>query len=97
MCMQSLKLLSGHNILSKSHDCFDAQRGSSNVHTCPHKHRHCHHCDVMLMLSLFARTLSQRAQSAPSRTSVCKASAGKGKFTTDIFFNPLKEVRELFD
>ena len=84
-------------ILNKSHDCFGAQRGSSNAHTCPHKHRHCHHCDVMLMLPLSRRTLSQRAQSAPSRKSICKASAGKGKLTTDIYFNPLKEVRELFD
>ena len=97
VCMQSLELLSGNLHSQQVTYCFGAQRGSSNAHTCPHKLRHCHHCDVMLMLPLSRRTLSQRAQSAPSRKSICKASAGKGKLTTDIFFNPLKEVRELFD
>ena len=50
---------------------------------------------MKLLLPLPRRPLYQRAQSAPPRKSICKASAGKGKLTTDIFFNPLKEVRDI--
>lgn len=85
------------DILSTSNNGLNARRAGSNAHTCPDKHRHCHLYDVNLVLPLSRRHLSQKGQKCLLRKIICEASAGKGKLTTDFFFNPLKEVRELFD
>ena len=98
VCMQSLKLFSRLvYILITSYNEINAQRGGSNEHTCPYTYRHCHLYDVNLVLPFSRRPLCQKAQKYILRKIICEASAGKGKLTTDIFFNPLKEVRELFD
>ena len=85
------------HILSTSNNGFNTRRVGSNAHTCPDKHRHCQLYDVNLVLPVSRRHLSQKGQKCLLRKIICEASAGKGKLTTDIFFNPLKEVRELFD